>query len=135
MNRPAKYIIADARKRRAFLPCVERRSASPRAHVSPSGDLMNLPRELFLRGTGCCLSYGWRMDANTSRKGVAGNGRVMIYLAFGLENDFLRYRIAVVHHAGRTLPGHGARQASAREWMLRGRVPQASSGEPCNVSW
>lgn len=25
-----------------------------------------------------------------------GNGRVMIYLAFGLENDFLRYRIAVV---------------------------------------
>lgn len=31
----------------------------------------------------------------------------MIYLAFGLENDFLRYRIAVVHH-GQDASLHGS---------------------------
>lgn len=59
-----------------------------------------------------------------------GNGRVMIYLAFGLENDFLRYRIAVVLPLQGSLQGTETATRERESGALRGRVPAESSAEP-----
>lgn len=65
---------------------------------------MNLSRELFStageRDAVASLAYdaGEWMPARLG-KAWPPRGRVMIYLAFGLENDFLRYRIAVLEAA------------------------------------
>jgi len=134
MNRPAKYIIAGARKE--LFSRAERRSASPRAHVSPSGDLMNLSRELFSIGrTGCrCLSCDAvsRIDAGTSRKGVAASWRQ--WPGHDLSRVRSRKRFSAISYRRRTEDASSG-FSGYRDEGARGRVP-ASSAEPWQrTSW
>jgi len=99
---------------------------------------MNLLRELFsTEETGCCcLSYdaGEWMPARLGKAWLprGGNGRVMIYLAFGLENDFLRYRIAVVCHEEDASSGFSGNPRQPGESDARART--ASSVERRTVA-
>lgn len=119
-SRPVKYIIAGAR-RELSSRAEKKKRISPGACITQRRPYEPFARAVLHRDAASYPIRRRRMDAGTSRKGVAaprgGNGRVMIYLAFGLENDFLRYRIAAVRHEEDASPGFSG---------YRGRAPAAS---------